>query len=225
MDPVTLRAVERILVVLFAGMAIYLGYRLFLAVPTQRGSDGKVTLPGGTEVVLNRAAPGIFFALFGSIALGISLYSAVQVTSPAASGDGPTAVYHPGGAPVTATAPEQAAATGEPALRYYRGMVTPDGASAGPSVDAEFELAQLRRLFFTLNALAESAPAEGAEAVAQRGDLRQVKLRLMRSAWQADWGAYADFAAWIGASDARGEPPDTRFDVPAALYHQGEAAP
>lgn len=222
MDPVTLRAVERILVVLFAGMAIYLGYRLFLAVPTQRGSDGKVTLPGGTEVVLNRAAPGIFFALFGSIALGISLYSAVQVTSPAASGDGTTAVYPPG---APATAPEQAAATGEPALRYYRGMVTPDGASVGSSVDAEFELAQLRRLFFTLNALAESAPAEGAEAVAQRGDLRQVKLRLMRMAWQADWGAYADFAAWIGDGDARGEPPDTRFAVPAALYHQGEAAP
>ncbi|WP_416139467.1 hypothetical protein ACM26W_03410 [Halomonas sp. HK25] len=207
MDPVTLRALERILVVLFAGMAIYLGYRLFLAVPTQRGSDGKVTLPGGAEVMLNRAAPGLFFALFGSIALGISLYSAVQAT-------------HAPAAP-----PAQAAVGGEPVLRHYSGVVPSDTASPGRPRDAEFELAQLRRLLFTLNALDAASSAEGADAVAQRSDLRQVKLRLLQGGWQEAWGSHADFAAWVGQSDARGEPPDGRFAIPAALYHQGGAKP
>ena len=41
-DPVLLRALERILAVAIGGMAIYFGYRMFLAVPDQRadGSTG-----------------------------------------------------------------------------------------------------------------------------------------------------------------------------------------
>ncbi|MCH4564838.1 hypothetical protein MKP05_17210 [Halomonas sp. EGI 63088] len=197
MDPVMLRAIERILVVLFAGMAIYLGYRLFLAVPAHRDSDGKVTLPGGTEVVLNRAAPGLFFALFGSVALGISLYSAVQATSAPAvtTGDAPT-------------------------LASYSGL----GQDAG-GIDPALEQAQLRRLFFTLNALGDASSAEGSQAVAERGDLRQVKLRLMRDAWLDAWGDHAAFSDWANGTDARGEPPDARFSEPAALYHQGRDRP
>ncbi len=197
MDPVMLRAIERILVVLFAGMAIYLGYRLFLAVPTHRDSDGKVTLPGGTEVVLNRAAPGLFFALFGSVALGISLYSAVQATSvpPMTTGDAPT-------------------------LASYSGLVPEAG-----GIDPTLEQAQLRRLFFTLNALVDASSSEGSQAVAERGDLRQVKLRLMRTAWLDGWGDHAAFSDWANGTDARGEPPDARFSAPAALYHQGRDRP
>ncbi|MFO8044707.1 MAG: hypothetical protein R6U30_02395 [Halomonas sp.] len=204
MDPVTLRALERILVVLFAGMAIYLGYRLFLAVPTQRGSDGKVTLPGGAEVILNRAAPGLFFALFGSIALGISLYSAVQATH----------------APLNSYAPAEIG--GESTWRHYSGVVPTGAASPGRQRDVEFELAQLRRLLFTLNALDVVSSAEGADAVARRSDLRQVKLRLLEGAWQGEWGHYADFAAWVGERDARDDPPDVRFSAPASLYRHGE---
>lgn len=197
MDPVTLRAIERILVVLFAGMAIYLGYRLFLAVPAHRDSDGKLTLPGGAEVVLNRAAPGLFFALFGSVALGISLYSAVQATSalPMTNDD-------------------------IPALASYSGV----GQDAG-GVDPSLEQAQLRRLFFTLNALSDATSNEGSRGVAERGDIRQVKLRLMRPAWRGEWGDYGAFSGWANATDARGEPPDARFSAPAALYHQGREQP
>ncbi|MDI5892446.1 hypothetical protein [Halomonas rhizosphaerae] len=197
MDPVTLRAIERILVVLFAGMAIYLGYRLFLAVPAQRDSDGKVTLPGGAEVVLNRAAPGLFFALFGSVALGISLHSAVQATSTPAMMAGDAAT-----------------------LTSYSGLAPEAG-----GIDPTLEQAQLRRLFFTLNALGDASSTEGSQAVAERGDLRQAKLRLMRPAWLGAWGDYAAFSDWANATDARGEPPDARFSEPAALYHQGRERP
>lgn len=205
MDPVTLRAIERILVVLFAGMAIYLGYRLFLAVPTQRDSDGKLTLPGGAQVVLNRAAPGLFFALFGSVALALSLHSAIQTTSTLP------------GAPRSPTVAQSSQPPPSETTRYYQGF----GAQA--DADPALVQARLRRLFYTLNALAESSASEGSQAVAERGDLRQVKLLLMQPAWQAAWGDYAAFAGWAGATDARGEPPDPRLAEPAALYHQGRA--
>ncbi|MBB3192378.1 hypothetical protein [Halomonas cerina] len=196
MDPVTLRALERILVVLFAGMAIYLGYRLFLAVPTQRDSEGRLTLPGGIQVVLNRAAPGLFFALFGSVALALSLHSAIQATSSSVA---------------ASQAPRE--------LASYRGLVTQ------ADIDPAVALARLRRLFHTLNALADASPSEGSQGVAERGDVRQVKLLLMRSVWQETWGDYAAFAAWTGSTDARGEPPDPRLVEPAALFHQGRVRP
>ncbi|MEQ6888421.1 hypothetical protein ABE957_07025 [Halomonas sp. CS7] len=207
MDPITLRAVERILVVLFAGMAIYLGYRLFLAVPTHRDSDGKLTLPGGAQVVLNRAAPGLFFALFGSVALALSLHSAIQATST------------PVEAPQTTTQPWPVAQSSP----SPPGVIGYSGAVPQADVDPTLVLARLRRLFYTLNALAESSASEGSQAVAERGDLRQVKLLLLRPAWQEAWGDYATFTDWANRTDARGEPPDPRLTEPALLYHQGQA--
>lgn len=193
MDPVILRAVERILVVLFAGMAIYLGYRLFLAVPTQQDADGKVVLPGGTEVVLSRVGPGAFFALFGTIALGLSLFYRVEVAPPAVS-SGETI------SPST----------------VYSGL-----AQAPLADDIEREQARLRALFFTLNELADTSVAAGSDAARQGRDLRQTKVRLLQTVWDKGWGDFHGFADWVSGQDARGEPPDSRYAAPAALFHQG----
>ena len=46
MDISILRLIERIVGVLIGGLAIYLGYRLFIKIPEQRGGDGKITLLG-----------------------------------------------------------------------------------------------------------------------------------------------------------------------------------
>ena len=77
-DPVVLRMLERIIGVLIAGMAIFLGYRLFFHLPFQNDGRGKIELPG-VKVVLSRVGPGIFFAAFGSIILYYSLTSTVSV--------------------------------------------------------------------------------------------------------------------------------------------------
>ncbi len=73
-----LRMFERMLSVLIGGLSIYFGYRLFLLLPTQSNSSGKIELPG-FSVVLAKAGPGLFFAAFGSIFLYQSLTNPIDV--------------------------------------------------------------------------------------------------------------------------------------------------
>jgi uncharacterized membrane protein YfcA len=73
-----LRLLERILSVVIGGLAIYLGYRLFLNVPEHRDSQGKVTLPWNTTVILSRVGPGVFFALFGAIVVSLSFVKPID---------------------------------------------------------------------------------------------------------------------------------------------------
>ena len=82
MDPLILtivtRAIERLLVVLAGGLAIYLGYRLFIAMPNAERGSGKVNLPGGVSIFLSRVGPGVFFSLFGAVVIGLSLQFGVS---------------------------------------------------------------------------------------------------------------------------------------------------
>src|SRR5439155_20804411 len=52
MDAIVLRSLERLVVVAFGGLSIYLGYRLFLRMPDQENAQGRVTLPGGISIFL-----------------------------------------------------------------------------------------------------------------------------------------------------------------------------
>jgi hypothetical protein len=74
-DPIILRAIERILAVAIGGLAIYCGYRLFLAAPDQR-ADGRaeLTLAKDKRLILTRVGPGTFFALFGTAVVLASYY-------------------------------------------------------------------------------------------------------------------------------------------------------
>src|SRR5260370_41555829 len=74
MNPDLLQALERILAVGITGLSIYLGYSLFLHIPDQRDSEGRVRLPGGISIFLSRVGPGAFFALFGAFVVGLSFY-------------------------------------------------------------------------------------------------------------------------------------------------------
>ena len=67
------RATERILLVLVGALAVYLGYSLFLHIPTANRSEGKIDLPGGVSIFLTRIGPGVFFALFGVAVIGYSV--------------------------------------------------------------------------------------------------------------------------------------------------------
>lgn len=63
---------------LLAGLALaYMGYRLFLA--DKSASAGELTGSGqGYELSLRGAAPGIFFSLFGTIVICVSLFRGVS---------------------------------------------------------------------------------------------------------------------------------------------------
>lgn len=54
------------LAMLIGFASIYLGYRLFAQIPIETTSDGHFKMPRFGEVKL-KAAPGIFFAVFGTI--------------------------------------------------------------------------------------------------------------------------------------------------------------
>lgn len=64
-------SIERILIVLVAGMAMYLGYKLFqLSAQTESGLEGRY---GSWHLRLSKVGPGVFFALFGAVVLVYSL--------------------------------------------------------------------------------------------------------------------------------------------------------
>jgi hypothetical protein len=68
-----MRFAERITAVLIGGLAIYLGYRLFISVPQLKDSDGNFRLPWNISIVMTRVGPGVFFALFGTAAVCLAL--------------------------------------------------------------------------------------------------------------------------------------------------------
>ena len=72
-----LRMLERLMVVGFGGMAIFLGYKLFFHLPYQTDQEGKLELPG-IKIVLSRVAPGIFFLAFGAIILSQNLNQGIS---------------------------------------------------------------------------------------------------------------------------------------------------
>jgi hypothetical protein len=80
MDPITYRFIERLLAVIVGGMAVFLGYRMFLMIPESRDSQGKITLPWNITVVLSRVGPGVFFALFGAGVVALSLYNELKIS-------------------------------------------------------------------------------------------------------------------------------------------------
>lgn len=74
-----LRMLERLLVVGFGGMSIYLGYKLFFHLPNQADQKGKFDLPG-IKIILSKVAPGIFFLAFGAIILLHNLDTGIKQT-------------------------------------------------------------------------------------------------------------------------------------------------
>src|SRR5919109_2048771 len=79
MDLLQLRVIERVLAVIIGGMSIYLGYRLFIKVPRQKDSSGKVMLPGDVSIFFSRIGPGVFFSLFGAAVVVVSLQQSLDL--------------------------------------------------------------------------------------------------------------------------------------------------
>jgi len=71
------RIVERLLIVLVGGMCVYLGYRLF---DRAHQRQGELELKGQTSSLkLRDVAPGIYFALFGSLLLIVAVFIQLEI--------------------------------------------------------------------------------------------------------------------------------------------------
>jgi hypothetical protein len=86
------RALERLLVVLFGGLAMYYGFKLFSMVSSH---EGELSAKGSTwQFKMVRVGPGVFFGLFGTV---IVTYALVQSPTILRKSDGTTEVR--GGTP------------------------------------------------------------------------------------------------------------------------------
>jgi len=194
MDPkliaISARSLERIVAVLLGGLAIYYGFRLFLDVPFERYSDGKIQLPG-MSVVLSKAGPGLFFAAFGAIVIVTSLMQSVTV----------------GRGEYAGTAPAYQGATEAPL----------QSTQAKPS---EQELSRVRLAIQTLNCMyrVSSAAPKPLSAFDCEVAVRDAKLALLATVWDAGtWGEFDDFRGWAtGSTSATTSPAKEIFEASRA---------
>lgn len=202
MDPLLLRFIERITAVLIGGLAVYLGYRLFLSTPEQRNSAGKFALPWDISIAMTRVGPGVFFALFGVAAVCLALIRPVEVD-----------------APELGHADDQ----GRPlSFRYMGGSMLDD-----PTARADAR-ALLRRDMALLNTIPRLLPAGLPEH--ERDDIERgiagIKLALMTPVWgtlQEGFGDVSEFTRWMREREP--DPPPAGMEGALALYRYGGATP
>ena len=194
---------ERLLGVIIGGMSVFLGYRLFAKVPIKTDSAGKLILPGGTKIFLSRVGPGVFFSLFGAAIVVTAFTRGVEMTSRVS---------------VSSTDPSGVTRVSEE-TRERRGV----GSTASvPASEVERRIVEARTQIFTLNrdlprALRKDLHAEDRKVVELARDYS--KAQILRSVWRPDWGAVAEFDAWVRAG-AR-TPAPSAISEPARLYLDG----
>jgi hypothetical protein len=201
MEPDTLRALERILVVLVGSLSIYLGYRLFLALPERADSTGKVVLPGNVSIYLSRVGPGIFLALFGAAVVALSLQTKVLYRqSPGASARG-------------AEVPAEQRST------EYSGVkeLQAPGNQHSLEVSRAMRKRDIAILSSVPGALRSDLPPE--DRVDVELAIPRIKLGLMKSVWGEDWGDAEAFERW--AMKGPGDPPPLGLTDAAEFYSGG----
>lgn len=101
MDIFYLRAAERLLVVISGLVCIVLGYGLFRLSYTNVGrSNAELVAKGaGFELTLRYVWPGVFFAAFGMIILGISTLTQLKASSTGLDNASQGFIYQGGGPP------------------------------------------------------------------------------------------------------------------------------
>jgi len=189
MDPLVFRGIERLLIVGCGALLIYLGYRLFLHLPDKVDASGKVILPGQISVYMSRVGPGIFFALFGAVLLGLLVRA--LVTTPDGAGGGVTYLGSPRHTNQIAAAPGA-----EQLAEALRGII----------LDLNSDVAPL---------LASNAPTAEMKQTA-RNTLMDSKLKLMKVMWdEKRWGSYDEFRNWVLGGVGSASP---KMLEPAAIF-------
>ncbi|MBU0944554.1 MAG: hypothetical protein KJ804_18245 [Proteobacteria bacterium] len=181
------RSMERIVSVIIGCYLIYLGYRLFLAIPVQENSEGKFTLPGGTSIHLTRVGPGIFFSLFGTAVLVFSLISPVDYKEDIKT-DG--------------------AGNIEKSVSYL-GAEPQEDTGLVSSADL-IERSSLQMDLIVLNHVVAQLRDNLSED--ELFDIRQavprIKLAVMKSVWDKQWGDFQEFKKWLDHGGDVENPPE-----------------
>jgi hypothetical protein len=185
-----MRALERLLAIGSGLLAIYLGFRLFLALPEVEPGAGRLKLPGGISVYLTRVGPGVFFSLFGSTIIALSFYFGITASE-------------------TQGVPVESTIAGGPTVSTQRSFTGAVAESADPQ-GRQVERATVERMIRDLNRL---PPLMRDDLTPRDRDLvqtlDQTKVRLMREVWDAQaWGDYGAFERWWRAGAGADPPPE-----------------
>jgi hypothetical protein len=199
MEPIILRAVERILAVIIGGLCVYLGYRLFLHIPNQKDSEGKIKLPGGISIFVTRVGPGVFFVLFGASVVALSLYQGI--------------VYF-------RERPSDPKTHSRSDIEIYGGL-TPRR-STEDREKLERDRLRLRLEVEFLNTLPSLLRVDLSDEQRREFTTRipSTKLALMKTVWGPDWGDFDEFILWV-ESDAL-DPVPKGLETAAAYYRSGQ---
>jgi hypothetical protein len=197
-----LRAMERLIAILLGGVAIVLGYRLFMNVPQSTESSAEADIPGKIKIILTRIGPGVFFALFGAGIVWASYHYQVTV----AAKEDMAAMVKADSLKRDST---RQAITQHVAYNGL-GMATPD------PLNYEEQAGAVRQTLRVLNQLRDLVPANR-QPQNFGSAVRASKLSIIRSIWQTDkWGDYAGFDAWV--SRGARPPVPTVFEEPYELF-------
>ena len=182
-DLIMLRAAERILAIIIGGLAIWCGFRLFLAIPDQPAdAQAELTLSKNQRLLISRIGPGTFFALFGTAVVLASLYSPINLQTPA--GDHYSGL---GQRPeVQATLP-----------------VDPQPTPALNAVAMRLTLAFLSDMETKLASTSTEADRNWR---ARR--FQAAKLVIIERGWEPGWGDIAEFELWLNEAPQRSNRPE-----------------
>jgi len=189
------------LVCIGSGLLIcYFGFRLFvLGIFT--GAGDLSSQFQSTKLVLKRAAPGTFFALFGAAVIGVSLWKGLQFegrSQPLAQNE--TKTY---------------------SETRSQGFANATTSAANDKLEAT--RAEARTTIFELNILRTQLPADFPrnKLVDLQTAIRVSKLALLYSVWSKEWGDYSQFKEWIINGEQQPAPAGFRPES-VELFHHGE---
>jgi hypothetical protein len=199
----TLALVIYKLVSIGSGLLVcYFGFRLFV-LGIFSGAGDLSSQFQSTKLVLKKAAPGTFFALFGAAVIGVSLWKGADFerrygSLPVAQGE--TKPY--------------------PETRSH-GLA--DETSGAASDKLEATRAEARTTIFELNTLRARLPADFPKnkLVDLQTAINDSKLALLYSVWSKEWGDYSQFKEWIINGEQQPAPGGFRPES-VELFHHGE---
>jgi hypothetical protein len=189
------------LVCIGSGLLVcYFGFRLFI-LGIFTGAGDLTSQFQSTKLVLKKAAPGTFFALFGAAVIGVSLWKGLQFEGrlqPLAQNE--TKTYS-----------------------ETRSQGFGDATTGAASDRLEATRADARTTIFELNTLRTQLPADFPrnKLVDLQTAIRDSKLALLYSVWSKEWGDYSQFKEWIINGEQQPAPAGFRPES-IELFHHGE---
>jgi hypothetical protein len=186
------RMLERVIGVLIGGLAIFLGYRLFLKIPVRTNANGQLVL-GGLKVVLSRAGPGVFFALYGATIVGVSFFKPIKFD-----------VFGESGRPIS---------------EFMGASSSTNDAGEEAHQDARMLLQrEIQALNHLPSQLKSNLAAEDRNLALV--EIARIKFELMDPVWDKQWGDKARFKQWVDSNEP--DPPPAGLEKAVAYFRYGK---